>query len=102
MEGTKRVKTIKKVATSLRAVVSTPNLTNTFSSPILHAVYRKLPFSISLFSSHYISDPKILTSLSLQHRRSLTPYHSRRRGFAVARGDSENGAEPIRHYDFRR
>ncbi|KAG7984654.1 hypothetical protein I3843_04G171200 [Carya illinoinensis] len=100
MEGTKRVKTIKKVATSLRAVVSTPNLTNTFSSPILHAVYRKFPFSISLSSSHYISDPKILTSLSLQHRRSLTPYHSRRRGFAVARRDSENGAEPIRHYDF--
>ncbi|KAG6658732.1 hypothetical protein CIPAW_04G182300 [Carya illinoinensis] len=63
-------------------------------------VYKKFPFSISLSSSHYISDPKILTSLSLQHRRSLTPYHSRRRGFAVARGDSENGAEPIRHYDF--
>lgn len=88
------------MATSLRVVVSTPNLTNTFSSPILHALYRKFPFSISLSSSHSLFDPKTLTSLSLPHRRSLSPYHSRRRGFAVACGDSENGAEPIRHYDF--
>ncbi|XP_018827269.1 glutathione reductase, chloroplastic-like [Juglans regia] len=99
------------MATSL--TFTTPKLTNSFSSPSLRTLYSKLsiPLSLSLtlsssssfsssYSSHFLSDPRTLTCLPLYHRRPLSHYRDRRRGFASARADSENGAETTRHYDF--
>ncbi|KAF5482331.1 hypothetical protein F2P56_002911, partial [Juglans regia] len=101
----------KPMATSL--TFTTPKLTNSFSSPSLRTLYSKLsiPLSLSLtlsssssfsssYSSHFLSDPRTLTCLPLYHRRPLSHYRDRRRGFASARADSENGAETTRHYDF--
>ncbi|XP_041005412.1 glutathione reductase, chloroplastic-like [Juglans microcarpa x Juglans regia] len=96
------------MATSL--TFTTPKLTNSFSSPSLRTLYSKLsiPLSLSLtlssssfsYSSHFLSDPRTLTCLPLHRRRPLSLYRDRRRGFASARADSENGAETARHYEF--
>ncbi|KAB1208857.1 Glutathione reductase, chloroplastic [Morella rubra] len=92
------------MATSL--TVTTPKWTTTFSSPNLRTLYRSLPFPLSLSlsrplsSSPFLSNSTPLTSLSLQRRRSHSPYHCRRRTFAAASAESENGADAGRRYDF--
>lgn len=90
------------MATSL--TVTTPKWTATFSSPNLRTLYRSLPFPLSLSrplsSSPFLSNSTPLTSLSLQRRRSHSPYHCRRRTFAAASAESENGADVSRRYDF--
>lgn len=78
-------------ATSLTGTA--PKLT----SPTLQSLYRNFPIAIPLYSS-FLSLPKTLSSLP-PRRLSLSPSHLHRRHFSV-RSDSDNGAEPARHYDF--
>ncbi|XP_062149586.1 glutathione reductase, chloroplastic [Alnus glutinosa] len=88
------------MASSLSA--TTPSLT--FASQTLYTrLSIPLSLSLPLSSSHFLSDPKTLSSLSRHHRGLLSHCHSHshrhRRAFA-ARAESENGAEPARPYDF--
>ncbi len=88
------------MASSLSA--TTPSLT--FASQTLYTrLSIPLSLSLPLSSSHFLSDPKTLSSLSRHHRSLLSHCHSHshrhRRPFA-ARAESENGAEPARPYDF--
>ncbi|KDP21363.1 hypothetical protein JCGZ_21834 [Jatropha curcas] len=75
------------------ASFTTPKIT----SPTLQSLCKKLPLAIP-FSSSFLSLPKTLTSFP---PRPLNLHHSlpNRRHFTV-RADSDNGAEPARHYDF--
>ncbi|XP_021280646.1 glutathione reductase, chloroplastic isoform X1 [Herrania umbratica] len=65
------------------------------SSPTLQTLYRNLPVSVPL--------PKTLSSFSRHRSPSISRFHHHhlhhRRLFSV-RAESENGAEPPRHYDF--
>lgn len=92
-------RTKRPMATSLSA--TTPRLT--FASPTLQTLYTRLsiPLSLSLplSSSHFLSDPKTLSSVS-RHPRGLLSHCRRHRRCFAARADSDNGAEPARHYDF--
>ncbi|GMY32286.1 glutathione reductase, chloroplastic [Fagus crenata] len=72
-------------------------LTNTFSSPTLQTLYKKLPIPITL-SSHFLSNPNLKTLTSLSFSLHLTHTHTRRT-FST-RAHSQNGAEPPTHYDF--
>ncbi|XWS36371.1 hypothetical protein CRYUN_Cryun20dG0079500 [Craigia yunnanensis] len=66
-----------------------------FSSPTLQNLYRNLPVSVPL--------PKTVSSFSRHLSPSISRFHhhrlQRRRLFSV-RAESENGTEPLRHYDF--
>jgi glutathione reductase (NADPH) len=87
------------MATSLSA--TTPRFT--FASPTFQTLYSRLSIPLSLplplSSSHFLSDPKTLSSLSRHHRGLLSHCHRHSRRFAT-RAESENGSEPARHYDF--
>ncbi|XP_021898067.1 glutathione reductase, chloroplastic [Carica papaya] len=82
-------------------MATTPRLTTTFSSSsTLQTLCRRLPISVSLASSHSLFLSQTLPCLSPQRRfLSLSHHHRHNRRFTL-RAESENGAEPSRHYDF--
>ncbi|XP_022758335.1 glutathione reductase, chloroplastic-like isoform X2 [Durio zibethinus] len=90
-----------KALTSTQQKKKTEMATTSFtapklSSPTLQTLYRNLPVSVPL--------PKTLSSFSRYLPPSASGFHhyhrlQRRRLFSF-RAESDNGAEPLRHYDF--
>lgn len=84
---------------ALWVMASSLTVTNTFSSPTLQTLYKKLPIPIPItLSSHFLSNPNLKTLTSLSLSLHLTHTHTRRT-FST-RAHSQNGAEPPTHYDF--
>ncbi|GMY16745.1 glutathione reductase, chloroplastic [Fagus crenata] len=80
-------------------MASSLTVTNTFSSPTLQTLYKKLSIPIPItLSSHFLSNPNLKTLTPLSLSLHLTPTHTRR-NFST-RAHSQNGAEPPTHYDF--
>ncbi|XVF32459.1 hypothetical protein REPUB_Repub17cG0084700 [Reevesia pubescens] len=68
------------------------------SAPTLQTLYRNHPVSVPLPKFVFSSSRHLSPSISRFHHHHDERHH-RRRLFSV-RAESENGAEPLRHYDF--